>query len=449
MSTLYHPAIYDDTAPVASYWEASFEASRNRYAPLSADEACDVAIIGAGYTGLSAALHLTRDYGVDVRVLESGHIGWGASGRNGGFCCLPATKLSIKQLIGRFGLDETKRFFAAQVEGMELVRALGEDERIDFDRQGDGNLAVAHKPSRYSELQEEAEALSRLFGINTRLYSQHEFREVGYDSTEQFGAMRMDAGFGLHPLKFLNGLAEAATRRGAIIHPHSRVLTWEKADGMHRLSTGSGTLRANRVIVATNGFTRDGLHPSFDALVLPAISNIVTTRPLSDEELARQHWRTEDPICNTRALLFYFRMLPDRRFLFGARGDLTGHPNDGMKMRAWLERRLGEVFPGWKEIPITHFWRGLVCVTRSLVPSVGRLDDDPSVWYGFGYHANGVNTAPWVGMMLARNMAGSSKDVTTLPAVMAGLAPRFPFPALRLWGLRGAYLYYRLVDAIF
>ena len=171
--------------------------------------------IGGGYTGLSTALHLARDHGVEVRLLESGHIGWGASGRNGGFCCLPATKLSIKQLIARYGLEETKRFYAAQIEGMELVRNLGEEEQIDFDRQGDGNLEVAHRPSAFAELEARAETLTRMFGIETRLYSREEFRAVGHDSTEQFGAMLMAVGFALHPLKLAAGLGR---RRGEAFH---------------------------------------------------------------------------------------------------------------------------------------------------------------------------------------------------------------------------------------
>ncbi len=180
--------------------------------------------------------------------------------------------------------------------------------------------------------------------------------------------------------------------------------------------------------------------------VLPVVSNIVTTRPLTDEELARHSWRTESPIVNTRALLFYYRMLPDRSFLFGARGDVTGSPRGGDRMRAWMTRRLGQVFPGWQDVPVSHFWRGFICVTRTLTPAVGVLEDDPGVWYGFGYHATGVNTAPWVGMMLARCVAGR-QDARALPAVMRGPPPRFPLPAARLWALRCAYLYYRLRDA--
>jgi glycine/D-amino acid oxidase-like deaminating enzyme len=200
------------------------------------------------------------------------------------------------------------------------------------------------------------------------------------------------------------------------------------------------------VVVATNGFTTDGLHPALDGRMLPAISNIVVTRPLTDDEIAAQRYGTLTPVLNTRRLLFYYRLLPDRRFLFGARGDMTGSPADGRRMRAWLERRLGEVFPGWRGVGTEHFWRGLVCLTRKLTPSVGRIEDDPSVVCGFGYHANGVNTAPWTGRLLARLVAGKADLEADVPAVMRGLPARFPLPALRLWYLRAGYALYRMKD---
>ncbi len=448
MKTLYHPSIYHDTRPVDSWWEASLTPSEDTFTPLESEENCDVAVIGGGYTGLSAALHLARDHGIDVRVLEAGHIGWGASGRNGGFCCLAASKLSIQALIARYGLAETKRFFAAQLDGIDLVAQLAAEEGIDYDRQGDGNWTVAHHPARFNELEAEAAALTRTLGIPTTLYSAREFAEVGHDSTEQFGALHTAAGFGLHPLKFLRGLALAAGRRGARLHPHSRVLDWQRGGGRHRLRTAGGWLSAQRVILATNGFTPEDLHPACDGRTLPALSNILTTRPLTEDELAAQCWRSDSPVCNTRQLLFYYRLLPDRRFLFGARGDMTGRPRDSERMRVWLRRRLGEVFPAWRNVPISHFWRGLVCFTRDLTPALGQLEDDPSVFYGFGYQANGVNTAPWAGRALARLIAGRRNDPAALPAVLAGPAPRFPFAALRPWYLRGAWLYYRLTDDI-
>ncbi len=437
--------MYDDSRPVPSYWEATANPPAQPDPALQTDESCDVAIVGGGYTGLSAALHLARDHSIDVRVLEAGHIGWGASGRNGGFCCIPATKMSINQMVNKYGLDETKAFYAAQIEGADFTRSLGADENIDFDLVGDGNINVAHAPNRFDELKREAEQLKKLFGIQTKLYSKQEFSEIGHNSTEQFGALHMQVGFALHPLKFAQGSSQAAVRHGAKLHPHSFVSVWNKKEGRHELVTTGGTLRAKQVLLATNGFTREGLHAQFDNIVLPAISNVVVTRPLTDSELQAQSWHTNNPICNTRALLFYYRMLSDKRLLFGARGDTTGTLQDGEKMKQWMIKRLGEVFPAWKGVHIDFFWRGLVCVTRKLTPSIGQLDGDATVWYGFGYHANGVNTAPWCGMKLANAIAGKG-NINELPLPLQGLPSTFPIGAMRPWLLRVAYAWYKFKD---
>ena len=445
LRTLYHPAMYDP-APVPSYWEATAPADDPAWAPLEGDAECDVAVIGGGYTGLSAALHLARDHGVDVRVLDAGsRIGWGASGRNGGFCCMGATKMSIAQMTRRYGLDETKRYYASQAEGVEFTRSLIADNNIECDARGDGLMEVAHRPRAFGELKEYGETLGKLFGIETSVYSAGEFREIGHDSAEQFGAIKVSPSFVLHPLKFAQGLARAASAAGATLHPGSLVTRWLREGGQHLLTTERGTLRAKRIIVAANGFLRERLHRDFDGRILPVISNIVTTRPLTDDELAAQSWKTDCPLINSRKLLFYYAMLPGNRLMLGARGDLTGGPADGDRMRAWMTRRIGEVFPAWRDVEIDHFWRGFVCISQRLAPSAGQLPDDPSVFYGFGYHANGVNTAPWTGMKIAAMVAGKTSEAD-LPAVIRGLPSRFPFPALRLKYLAAAYRWYAFKD---
>jgi glycine/D-amino acid oxidase-like deaminating enzyme len=443
---LYHSSIYDSARPVPSYWEASAPACDLRYQPLEGDAVCEVAIIGGGFTGLSTALHLARDHGIEARVLEAGAIGWGASGRNGGFCGLAATKLSITGMIRRYGLAETQRFYSAQCEGIELVEALAEDEGIDYQRAGDGNYEVAHAPRALADFEDYAQALTRHFGIPTRQLSREAFAAEAHDGREQFGGLHIGLGFALHPLRFCQGLADAAARRGARIHPRSEVTGWERAGGRHRLITATGSLTANQVVLATNAFLPEDLSPRFSGRILPVLSNIITTRPLSEAELTAQSWRTLSPICNSRNLLFYYRLLPDKRFLIGARGDLSGSPSGGETMRVWLTRRLGQILPAWQDVEIEHFWRGLVCMSRKLAPSLGRLEDDPSVWYGYGYHANGVNTAPWTGRLLARLIAGQADPAQDIPHVMAGQAPRFPLPGLRRWAVAGAYLWYRLAD---
>ena len=442
----YHAGMYDAGRPAGSLWEDTAPPLVDGIdlGPNTSDT-CDIAIIGGGYTGLSCALHLARDIGADVRLLEAGPLGWGASGRNGGFCTLPPMGLSYEGLIARYGEAEAKRFIVSQLEAISFVRDFAHSENLDISPQGEGELHVAHAPSRYSELEQERDLLSRTFGLAARLIPREEVAAEWYDSREQFGALHMPVGFGLHPLRFARGLAAAAARAGAKLHGRSPVIRWEREGASHRLVTPTGTIRASRVVVATNGFTRPPVPAAIADNVIPVMSNIIVTRPLTDSELATQNWRTETPCANTRNLLFYYRLLPDRRFLFGARGDLTGKPEDGARMRRFMERRLAEVFPGWAHVEITHSWRGFVCMAARLTPSIGALPDDKSVFFALGYHGNGVAAAPWAGRLLAQ-LIGGKAEFRDIPAPMRGPPRSIPFPALRRWYLRAALGYYRFMD---
>jgi glycine/D-amino acid oxidase-like deaminating enzyme len=306
-------------------------------------------------------------------------------------------------------------------------------------------LHVAHAPNRFDELKEEAAFLDGKFGLPVSLLSRAEVAERYYDSTEQFGALHLAKGFGLQPLNFARGLAAAAARHGARLHGRSAVVSWEKTGDTHRLVTEQGSLRARRVIVATNGFTRPDLDRNIAARLMPVVSNIIVTRPLSEAELAAQNWRTEDPCSNTRNLLFYYRLLTDRRFLFGARGDLSGSPKGALRRRAAMTRRLGEVFPHWRDVPITHYWRGLVCMTSRLTPAIGQMPDDGSIYFALAYHGDGVAAAPWAGRQLAQTIGGAT-SFDDIPAPYRGLPPRFPLPSFKRWYLGAALGYYWLQD---
>jgi glycine/D-amino acid oxidase-like deaminating enzyme len=432
---LYDENLYQFGSPQESYWEASATDVDVSAPPLSTSETCDVAIIGGGYTGLSAALHLARDYSTDVRVLEAGHIGWGASGRNGGFCSMGGTGVHRHELVKMVGMDNTRDFYRSQIEGIELVRDLADSEGIDYQAVGDAELEVAHVPKAFTRLQKDYDLLTKELGIEARLFTTDECRERFYDSSEQFGALQIRPTFGLHPLRYCRGLANAAIRRGAKLHARSEVTSWQKTDdGMHKLTTAGGTLSARKVIYCTNGFMPEKLRPEFYGRTLPVISAIIVTRPLSEEELAAHSWLTKDPAINSRRVLNYFRLLPDNRFLFGGRGHTTGHVEGEAETYRRLEAMLKKLWPAWSAVNIDYAWHGLICMTRKLYPAIGQLDDDQSVFYGYGYHGNGVNTATWTGKQLADCIgSGSSPD---LPDIVHGTGGRFPLAPLRLKYLR-------------
>lgn len=222
---------FDEHEP--SYWEATV-ARPPGYA-LQQNISTEVAIIGGGYTGCSAALHLARNHGIHSTVLDAGSVGWGASGRNGGFVNIPASKLSVAQLVRRFGLDETKRFFAASVEASKLPKSLAAEEGFDIRPQGRGWYTVAHHPNRMQKLRDYADSLRNNFGIPCRVLEQQEFRDEVHDGPEAFGGLHMDVGHALHPLAYCLGLAEAAKRRGASLYSLSPVIKWERESGRHRL----------------------------------------------------------------------------------------------------------------------------------------------------------------------------------------------------------------------
>ena len=445
---IYHGDMYRFEVPQQSYWEATRAGTALVAAQLAANERCDVAIIGGGYTGLSAAYHLARDHGIAARVLEAGHIGWGASGRNAGFCGIGGTSLSLKQMLRKYGLEETRRFYRSQVNAVELVRQILSDEAIDADARGEVELEVAPSAKAFAGLAEHATRQRELLGMDNRVLSPGEFRERYFDSTELHGAVVQRPAFSLHPMRYLLGLAAAAERHGAVLHPRSEVLEWNKSGAEHILVTRGGTLRARSVLFATNGFMPEHLHKGFYGRPLPMISAIVVTRPLTAEELAAQGWKTTEQAITSKRILNYYRLLPDNRLLFGGRGHATGSNAAATGTFAALSRRIGEMWPHFKEIPTEYRWHGLICITMRLTPAIGRLADDSSVLFAYGYHGNGVNTATWSGRKLAECVAGNHRLLDSLPAMVQGISPQFPFARLRLRYLQARLAMFRLQDAL-
>ena len=288
----------------------------------------------------------------------------------------------------------------------------------------------------FDEMSEEAEFATVRLGIDCEIISKESFREKFYNAPHQHGAVLQRPGFGLHPLKYCLGLAKAAAKHGAILHGHSKVQSWAKQNGAHVITTQSGgILKANHVFVCCNGFLDDDLHDSLAGRALPLQSQIIVTRPLSADERAAHNWITQNPAINSRNVYFYYRMLPDNRFLIGGRGDFKGTREGAEKTTSTFKASFNRFWPEWQHVEIEYSWRGFVCFTRRFTPTIGRLPNDPSIHFAFGYHGNGVNNATWAGRELAQWLA-TGNDLTAvkpdhLPAIVRGIPKTFPFPNLR------------------
>ena len=452
MKNLFHPSLYQFDQPQPSYWEAS--AGENRYqAPvLEGEQSCDVAIIGGGYSGLSAALHLARDYQLDVCLLEAGHIGWGASGRNGGFCTMGMTKVSLKRQLKIFGVEQTRAFYQSQADAVNLVRALGEDEKIDLRAQGDCEYTVADSSAHFAAMKAQAEIERRLLGLDIEVIEANEFRRIGYDSPHQHGAIALRPSFALHPLRYALGLGAAAERRGARIFAHSEVLEWHKQGERHLLRTAGGSLGASRVILTGNGFMPEHLHRGVRGRPLPLQSAIVVSRPMSDAEVEQRGWFTQNPTINSAHMFYYYRLLEDNRFMLGGRANHIGDPAGAEKTYAEHKAAIARMWPQFADLEYTHGWRGLVCFAMNLRPSIGRMPEDKSIYFAYGYHGNGVNSATWSGREVARWLAGRESGnkllPTHLPAIVRGRPPKFPLASLRRQYLRAGLAVYKLLDRL-
>lgn len=428
---------------VQSYWASTGGPEITNAAPVQGDMEVDIAIIGGGYTGLSTALHLRRKFGLTSHVLEANRIGWGCSGRNGGFATLGIGKTSMAGWIKRWGEVEARRIFDQSGDAVRLVRRLLTEEGIDADATPDGNLELAHLPNRVRGLEHDQRLLEAKFGVKSRLIDKAELERNYLVSREAHGALLFENGFALHAMKYVRGLARASQRAGATLHESSPVRGWTRDGKRHVLTTPGGKVTARQVVIAGNGYTGDRLHPAIDGRLLPALSNIVVTRPLTEAERKAINWSTTLPISDTRNLLFYYRLLPDHRVLFGARGGIEDTAASRAAHRKWLLRRLADMFPVLKDIEATHFWNGWVCVPFDKSPHVNSVEDG-TVHYALGYVGTGVALATYCGLLLAHRLVG---DESLRPSpLLAQPLPRFPFPALRRTYQRAMYGYFELQD---
>ncbi|WP_326595466.1 NAD(P)/FAD-dependent oxidoreductase [Streptomyces sp. NBC_01803] len=420
------------------YWLDTAPAAPDRTA-LSLDGRTDVAVVGAGLTGLSAALHLARK-GARVTVLEQDTVGWGASGRNGGMC---TTGLAIGFLtaVGRYGVPTAKSLYLAYNDAIDTVEKLVTEEDIDCDFARTGKLNLACKPAHYERLARTHEALHDLIGYRTELIPRKDLRaEIGSDYYH--GAMADPQGAGLHVGKFVRGLADAAERLGVRILEKAPVTKVRRISGhRHDVTTPVGTLRADQVLFASGAYTGS----SFRWLrnrVVPVGSFIVVTEPL-DQAVLDELMPTRRMASDSRNILYYFRVTPDNRLLFGgrARFAMSGAASD-LKSGKILRKGMLSVFPQLAGVRIDYCWGGLVDLSLDQLVHAGEHE---GLFYAAGFSGHGVQMATHMGRQMADVLGGDASA-----NVWRGLEfPHVPGHYFGSpWFLPFAGAYYRTLDVL-
>lgn len=428
-----------------SYWAAQSGEAPADDGVLCGDVKVDVAIIGAGYTGLSTAYHLATEHGVHAVVLEANQTAWGCSGRNAGFVLKSSGRKPYAQMQKQWGDAVMRGIYREFCEGVETVKALIA-QGIDCDVQQPGYLRMAHKPSMCKVLQAQAELQQKMFGYQVEVLTQQQVRQQYVGDQQAFGALRYADGFGVNPLKLAWGYQRLARTAGARIHSGSPVIDWQQQTGQQLLITPKARVQAKKVVIATNGYTPKNFHGGVQSRTLPVLSQIIVTEPLTADQLAACNFLTSHVVMDTRALKYYYRKLPDNRILFGGRGAITGKDAANPYYADRLLQVLQQSFPALRQVRYQYKWSGWVCMALDDIPHIYQADDHGNVVYSMGYCGSGLSFTVQAGKRLAERVMGISQP--ELPLYQTAL-PKFPLPALRRLGQWGYFHYGKYKDLWF
>lgn len=403
--------------------------------PLEGEAETEVAIVGGGFTGLSAALHLA-EVGIAATVLEAETPGWGASGRNGGQVN-PGLKEDPDTVEARFGTEMGGRMVRMSGEAADLVFSLIERHGIDCAAARTGWVQPAHDARAMEAARTRVGQWARR-GAAVRLLTASETADI-LGTEGYLGAMLDERGGNLHPLNYALGLAWAAQRAGAVLHGASRVTGLKREGERHVLHTARGRLAARRVLLCTNGYT-DGLAPPMARTIVPVRSVQVATAPLGDN-VRRSILPGGHAASDSRRLLLYFRLDPQGRFVMGGRGayDTAGTEHQMARLRQ-VSR---ELYPQLGDAEWTHAWGGYVAITADHYPHLDAIR--PGIMAALGYNGRGVAMATAMGRVLAEWAAGRPEAELDFPVT----PPRpIPFHFLRRPAVAATVALHRLRDRI-
>jgi glycine/D-amino acid oxidase-like deaminating enzyme len=396
----------------------------------------DLAIVGGGITGLSAAIHAVKA-GATVAVFDREHVGWGASGRNGGMCTTGAS-IGFTSLIDRYGVEVAARLWTIYGDAIDLVESLINEDQIDCDFARTGKMNLASKPAHFQRFVATHEALAKHLDYPTELVSRSELpTEIG--SAYFHGGMIDRRGAGMHVGKYVRGLAAWADRLGAAICEKTPVTRLRRApDGAHEVTTDRGSIRADHVLLATDGYT-DGLIPRFQRRIVPVGSFIIVTEPL-DRRVVDELMPTRRMAVDSRNLLHYFRITPDNRMLLGGRAQVAlSTAESDLSSARILRKVLVEFFPQLADVKIDFAWGGHVGITLDRIPHAGEQN---GIHYALGYNGHGTQMATYMGRQMVKVIAGQPDANPWRDFSFRAVPLHFGRP----WFLPVADIYYRLKD---
>ena len=414
------------------WWEA---APRPESPPTPLPLRADVVVVGSGYTGLSAALTLSRN-GREVVVIERQRPGEGASSRNLGLMS-GALKIPFPTMIQKAGLPTALALYRESVSARAYLKHLIAAEHIECDEQPSGRLIAATTPSDYERLARVAELTHKHLGIETYALTRSEQgSELG---TESYYGGAIDTEVStFHPGRYHLGLLDATRAAGARIHHLTEVQAIHREGDGFGIVTTRGPVQARDVVVATNGYTTAGL-PWWRRRVVPVPSQVVATEPIGNNLMTRLLPKRR-AVVESNYLFHYFRSSPDgKRILFGGR-----YGGSSRKVEAGvyaLRKRLGQVFPELEGIELTHTWDGFTGFTRDFLPHVGVVQ---GVHYAIGFCGSGTVWGTWLGHKIALKILGSSESHTAFDTT----APSIPFYRGQPWFLAPAMGWYGIRDRL-
>src|SRR6266404_5701577 len=412
--------------------------------PVDFPQTVDVAIIGAGFTGLSAARTLVRS-GASVAVFDAQTIGWGASSRNGGMV-LTGLKLPAATLIARYGKEITARMYAASLESIDFVEKLVRWESIAWGFARCGHLEVACKAKHFDDFRRSAEETALHFNHQQRIIPKDQLQsEIG--SAIYHGGLVDESSAGVNPARLVAGLAIAAERAGAAIFERAHVdqIQREGASGW-KIATSRGTLRAKNVLVATSGYT-SRVTPTLQKKIIPIGSYIIVTEILP-EKVAVELSPRNRMIFDSKNYLYYYRLTPDRRMLFGGRAAFFPETSSTIRRSAEILRRgMVTVYPQLRDTQIEYVWGGTLDFAFDIMPHAGQLD---GLHYSLGYAGHGVAMSTYLGDKVAHSIlqaqtGKSTRDENPFAQIPFPGAP-FGFYNGRPWFLPLAGAWYKLLD---